>query len=368
MHTSSHVYTPTLHHKNLRVDAEITSKGGVLPCLNASFLAGNTTLPPAEFLQETEMQRTSAHEKYYGPSDVWLDTQVLDYIRKGSTAADLPSHDIRRVTRRAKNYLMHDDKLFRLFDSGERKEVPPPHARAEIVRYMHEQHGHFGSRRTVNLMYPNFFWSNMGRDVKEFVSRCSLCDRVNTTFNATAKQLNPLPILGLFYRWGVDLAGPLNPTSSAGHKYVMGTIEHFTKFVDVTPIAVKSAATTAQVFLEKVLCRFGSCAEVITDGGTEFAGEFDELLKMNLIDHRRTAPYHPQAGGLAERAVQTIKRALKKLCEESQTPELWDKTMPWLVFGCNCSHQAPLRCRHTSCYMQGTQSFLLPRCTISPCP
>jgi hypothetical protein len=77
-----YTYTPTLLHKNLQVDADITSKGGVLPCLNASFLAGNTTLPPAEVLQETEMQRTSAHEKYYGPSDVWLDTLVLDYIRK----------------------------------------------------------------------------------------------------------------------------------------------------------------------------------------------------------------------------------------------------------------------------------------------
>ena len=83
MHTSLHVYTPTLLHKNLRVDAEITSKGGVPPCLNASFLAGNTTLPPAKLLQETEMQRTSAHEKYYGPSDVWQDTLVLDYIRGG---------------------------------------------------------------------------------------------------------------------------------------------------------------------------------------------------------------------------------------------------------------------------------------------
>jgi len=48
-----------------------------------------------------------------------------------------------------------------------------------------------GSRRTVNLMYPDFLWVNMGRDVKEFVSHCSLCD----TFNATAKQLNPLLIL-----------------------------------------------------------------------------------------------------------------------------------------------------------------------------
>jgi len=67
MHTSLHVHTPTLLHKNLRVDAEVTSIGGVLPCLNASFrAAGNTTLPPAKFVQETGMQRTSAHEKYYG--------------------------------------------------------------------------------------------------------------------------------------------------------------------------------------------------------------------------------------------------------------------------------------------------------------
>ena len=123
--------------------------------------------------------------------------------------------------------------------------MPPLHARAELVRHMHEQHGHFGCRRTVTLMYPNFIWANMGGDVKAFVCCCSFCDRVNTTFNATAKQLNPLPILGQFYMWGADLAGPLNPTSSSGHRYVMVIIEHFTKFVDVTPIADKCAATTA---------------------------------------------------------------------------------------------------------------------------
>ena len=83
------------------------------------------------------MQRTSAHEKYYRPSDVWLDTLVLNYTREGSTAADLPSHDIRRVTHRAKNYLMHEDKLFRLFDKGERKEIPPPHASAEKIGRAH---------------------------------------------------------------------------------------------------------------------------------------------------------------------------------------------------------------------------------------
>jgi len=66
----------------------------------------------------------------------------------------------------------------------------------------------------------------------------------------------------------------------------------------------------------------------VTDVGTEFAGEFAELLRQYSIDHRTTAPNHPRADGLAERAVQTIKRALKKVCEQSQKPEEWDMTLP----------------------------------------
>eukprot|EP00983_Pelagomonas_calceolata_P078845 1154411-Pelagomonas_calceolata.AAC.1 len=102
----------------------------------------------------------------------------------------------------------------------------------------------------------------------------------------------------------------------------------------------------AHVFVEKVLCRFGSCAEVLTDGGTEFSGEFDDVLQKNsivnqsFIDHRCTAPNHPQADGLAEQTVRTIKRALRKFCETSKTPESWDKALPWIMLGYNCSTQA----------------------------
>jgi len=56
------------------------------------------------------------------------------------------------------------------------------------------------------------------------------------------------------------------------------------------PIPDKSAATTARIFTEYVLCRFGSCAEVVTDVGTEFAEEFAELLRQYYIDHRTTSP------------------------------------------------------------------------------
>jgi len=51
--------------------------------------------------------------------------------------------------------------------------------------------------------------------------------------------------------------------------------------------------------------------------------EFAELLKQHYIDHFTTSPDHPQADGLAERVVQTIERALKKVCKQSQKPEGW---------------------------------------------
>ena len=50
---------------------------------------------------------------------------------------------------------------------------------------------------------------------------------------------------------------------------------------------------------------------MLTDQGTEFQG-FVAMLYKAKIDHRMTAPNYPQPDGLAERAVQTMKRALRK--------------------------------------------------------
>jgi hypothetical protein len=48
----------------------------------------------------------------------------------------------------------------------------------------------------------------------------------------------------------------------------------------------------AEAFLG-VMTRFGACAEVLTDNGTEFQGEFEELCQKLFLDHRWTARYHP---------------------------------------------------------------------------
>ena len=139
------------------------------------------------------------------------------------------------------------------------------------------------------------------------------------------------------YRWGVDFAGPLEKTGS-GNEYVMVCIEHFSKWVELVPLPSKSSASAAHGFLESVLSRYGAPGEVITDQGGEFQGEFDALLAKHEITHRLASQEHPQSDGLAERMVQTMKRALRKyLCDAGG--ENWEGLLPYIAMGYRMSRQ-----------------------------
>jgi hypothetical protein len=80
-------------------------------------------------------------------------------------------------------------------------------------------------------------------------------------------------------------------------------IEHFSKWVELVTLLDKSSPNTSHVFLQQVLSRFGAYAECLTDQGSEFRGEFQDLLNHALIDHHWTSRNHPQADGLEEKMV-----------------------------------------------------------------
>ena len=181
----------------------------------------------------------------------------------------------------------------------------------------------------------------MYADVAAFVQACSVCDRVKAAFLAKSPVLHPLPIRGMFYRWSCDLVGPLPTTKGTGHRFIMVMIEHFSKWVELVALPQKTARFTAAAFNSCVLSRYGAPAECLTDQGTEFRGEFQAMLDDALVDHRRTSRDHPQADGLAERMVQTIKVALRKFCLENDKTT-WDTALPRIAMGYRMSKQASL--------------------------
>ncbi len=89
-------------------------------------------------------------------------------------------------------------------------------------------------------------------------------------------------------------------------------IDAHSKWLEVLPVPSATSAHTISV-LRTVFATHGLPEILVSDNGAAFtSGEFGVFLKQNGIRHLTSAPYHPATNGLAERAVQIFKRAMKK--------------------------------------------------------
>ena len=165
------------------------------------------------------------------------------------------------------------------------------------------------------------------------VQMCGACDLARQSFNRPHATLSPLSIRGLLYRWSIDLCGPFSLTRQL-KSYCMVLVEGHCRWAEMVAIPGKESAIIARVFLERVVGCYGCC------GGGEFRGAFDALLPSLFIDHRTTSANHPQANRLAERAVQTLKRAIRKHSETAREDSVWDMAVPYIMLGYNSSVQA----------------------------
>ena len=82
-----------------------------------------------------------------------------------------------------------------------------------------------------------------------------------------------------------------------------------------TPSATSSAVIEE---LRTLFAQFGIPETTVSDNGSCFvSAEFEAFLENNSIKHITSAPYHPASNGLAERAVQIVKRGLRKITQGS---------------------------------------------------
>ena len=90
-------------------------------------------------------------------------------------------------------------------------------------------------------------------------------------------------------------------------------IDTHSKWIEAfcTPTATSKAVIEE---LRTLFSRFGLPETIVSDNGTCFVSiEFEAFLKSNGIRHHTSAPYHPASNGLTERAIQIVKKGLKKV-------------------------------------------------------
>ena len=82
-------------------------------------------------------------------------------------------------------------------------------------------------------------------------------------------------------------------------------------WIEAFPAGNRTSETVI-IYLSQIFARFGIPKTLVSDNGPEFVSEdFKQWCESLGIKKIESPVYHPRANGLAERAVQTVKRALQ---------------------------------------------------------
>lgn len=93
------------------------------------------------------------------------------------------------------------------------------------------------------------------------------------------------------------------------NRHFLILVDSYSRWIDVR--MVLNTETTVRT-PRQIFSIHGLPEQLVSDNGPAFIShEFKEFIQNNGIRHSLTTPYHPRSNGLAERAVQTFKTAMK---------------------------------------------------------
>lgn len=236
--------------------------------------------------------------------------QVMQFLKEGWPVSSKKITDpaVRKFNSRrdglqiANNCLMFGDRI-----------VIPEKFRKQVLHQLHK--GHPGMDRMKSLARSYIYWPNVDEDVKDFVRECRSCAQAAKAPTKTTLECWPV-CTQPWQRVHIDYAGPI------GGYYYLVIVDAYSKWPQIFRTLNITATATLDI-LRETFARYGNPETLVSDNGTQFTSEkFQQFVQENGINHMRTAPYHPQSNGQAERFVDSLKRGLKKLSEGESTPTL----------------------------------------------
>ena len=148
------------------------------------------------------------------------------------------------------------------------------------------------------------WWPKMDVEIEITIKLCTICKE-----NQPSPPSAPLhPREGPEQPWSqlhIDFAGPY-----MGHMFLILLDSHL-KWLDAHIMHNITSFRTIEK-LRQIFSIHGLPRKIVTDNGSSFTSDdFKRFLEANGIKHVTLAPYHPSTNGLAERAVQIVKRGLR---------------------------------------------------------
>ena len=181
--------------------------------------------------------------------------------------------------------------------------IIPPTLQAQMLNELHVSHP--GIVKMKALARSIVWWPNMDKDIEGVVTSCQSC--------AAQRSLPPVAPLHT-WPWASHPMQRIHIDFASIEQFqALVIIDSHSKWIEAIPLRSATASTTVDA-LRIFFASFGLPTEIVSDNRPQFtAQDFKDFCVNNGIKHTLIPPYHPATNGVAERAVQVVKQAVKKM-------------------------------------------------------
>jgi RNase H-like domain found in reverse transcriptase/Reverse transcriptase (RNA-dependent DNA polymerase)/Integrase zinc binding domain len=312
-------YRKGTQHQN----ADFISRQNINPIASISNLVHEQNIPYEPVLERSHIKSEQRADPKLVP--------IIETLLKNPNSDDQFSLDEEGILYKVRIGLERQDKL-----------VVPEHFIPKIIKSYHEPVfcSHPGFERTYGIIKSRFYWFTMYKDVKAFCQSCVKCALYKAPRNLMRAPLGTFPeTTYVFQRVHFDFLGPINPKSSLGNRYILVFQDFLSKYLICVPTKNMTSDTVAQVFVTHLILKHGSVSQLISDRAPNFLSAFmQEIYKLLGVKKLQTVAWNPQANGLAERNMSTIKTMLR--INIGKFPKQWDTYVNFICFAYNSAPHA----------------------------
>ena len=171
--------------------------------------------------------------------------------------------------------------------------------------------GLMGIEKSKQRARDVLYWPGMNSQISDMISRCLQHQRQNTKEPMIPSCIPSKP-------WEV-VATDLFTSDKSEYLII---IDYHSRYFEVAKLP-NTKSTTVITYTKSMFARHGIPSEVISNNGPQYASkDFSLFAEQWEFKHTTVSPWYPQANGLVEKEVQTLKKILTKAKQDRRDPYL----------------------------------------------